>query len=634
MQGVDAMPEEQLSDVRSVERKRTVLEVEKAIRTRGGGMVTTLEHSVIKSTYPRRPYTDGWRVSVAFTDGRIRDVDILVSAAFPNVPPRAALVDRPAYLTWPHIEHDGILCLLNNLSEVDPDDPASVAINILGRAVQLVEKLIDGAIVDRDFKEEFLTYWFYGASNSAKDIVTLFEPVPPSREVSQYQHAGITYVGDDVDQLATWMSNRFGQKEATRCRHRAAPAAFIWLKEPPLPPQYPQTGADVLTLITDLGEDALTVANENALRQDAEILFLFAAKGRGGPGIVPVRVDRSDSQKEKGGEDEKLLHRGFRAGKSPAPLLLAKTFGRNKVRRTQIDRADAPWIHGRGQDRRSTSLSNKSVTVFGAGSVGSFVTQDLARAGVGHINIVDYDKLAWANVGRHVLGVTSVGQNKAVDLSRVLQAAFPHHIFSGWDMSTLSVLEEEVEDLLNVDLIVSAMGDWSAENSLNRWHLNHRDRLNIIYGWTEDHALAGSAVAISNEGGCLACGIDRIGNLIQPLTTWPSNQELQTEPSCADHYRPYGAIELANITNMISRVVVDELVSQSAKGYRKNWIGPVSEIVELGGLISPWANRIVGSDTKGEVMAMSQWPSGPCHQCGDPTRKGSVSSKELDAILD
>ena len=195
-------------------------------------------------------------------------------------------------------------------------------------------------------------------------------------------------------------------------------------------------------------------------------------------------------------------------------------------------------------------------------------------------------------------------------------------------------LDEEIEELLNVDLIVSAMGDWSAENALNRWHLNNRQGLNIIYGWTEDHALAGSAAVISSEGGCLACGIDRIGNLIQPLTTWPTAEDLQTEPSCADHYRPYGAIELANITNMISRVVVDELASPSAEGYRRNWIGPVGEIIELGGSITPWANKIVGRDSKGELMAMSQWPSGPCRQCGDPGKKGPATSKELEINLD
>ncbi|WP_168193050.1 ThiF family adenylyltransferase [Rhodophyticola sp. CCM32] len=167
-----------------------------------------------------------------------------------------------------------------------------------------------------------------------------------------------------------------------------------------------------MALISGLGEDVVTVANETALSQDAEVLFLFAANGRGGPGVVPVHVDRRDSQKGSGGKDEKMLHRGFRVGKSPAPLLLAKTFGTNKVRRTQVDRADAPWIHGRGQDRRSRSLGNKTVTVFGAGSVGSFVTQDLARSGVGHINIVDYDKLAWANVGRHVLGASSIGKTR------------------------------------------------------------------------------------------------------------------------------------------------------------------------------------------------------------------------------
>ena len=614
------MPEEEISDTRHVERKRAILDVEKALKGRIGGEVTRIEQSTLKSTYSHRPYMDGWRVPVEFTDGQVRAVDVLVSAAFPNVPPRAALLDRPAHLTWPHVEHDGILCLLNNLSEVDPDDPASVAINILGRAVRLVEELIDGTIIDRDFKEEFLTYWFYGASDSVKDVITLFEPVPPTRAVYHYRHDGITYVGNDVKQLSNWVGNRFGQKVARRCRHRALLGAIVWLKEPPLPSQYPQVGADMMTLFTELGEDAALVANKIALRQDAEVLFLFAAQGRGGPGIVPVHVDRRDSQKGRmGGDDQRVFHRGFRAGKSSDSQLLAKTFGRNKVRRSQVDRADAPWIHGRGKDTRSRTLSSRSVTVFGAGSVGSFVIQDLARAGVGHIKIVDYDTLAWANVGRHALGASSVGQNKAIGLSRVLLSDFPHHQFTGWDRSALSVLDEENEELLDVDLIVSAMGDWAAESALNRWHLRQGQSRNVIYGWTEDHALSGSAAVIASQGGCLACGIGRTGNLIQPLTTWPSGDDLHTEPSCADHYRPYGALELANITATISRVVVDELIGPSSASYRKNWIGSVRDIESFGGKITPWANKFVGIGCEGELMAKSQWPSGPCQQCGVQT---------------
>ncbi|SFJ46801.1 hypothetical protein SAMN03080618_03059 [Aquamicrobium aerolatum DSM 21857] len=47
----------------------------------------------------------GWRVPLEFSDC-VRRVDVMVSAAFPFQPPHVRLVDRPPYLTWPHVEAD------------------------------------------------------------------------------------------------------------------------------------------------------------------------------------------------------------------------------------------------------------------------------------------------------------------------------------------------------------------------------------------------------------------------------------------------------------------------------------------------------------------------------------------------
>ena len=76
-------------------------------------------------------------------------------------------------MTWPHVESDGILCLLPNMAECDPDDPFAVAENLLHRSVQLVEELIEGSIVERDFREEFLTYWAYKAHANGSNFFQL-----------------------------------------------------------------------------------------------------------------------------------------------------------------------------------------------------------------------------------------------------------------------------------------------------------------------------------------------------------------------------------------------------------------------------------------------------------------------------
>lgn len=603
------MPETEFSDGRDTSRRHALLAVERALREHVGPSLTRLEYAEIRSTYADRQYSDGWRFSVAFTDGETRRIDLVVSEVFPSIPPRAALVDRPDYLTWPHIEHDGILCLLNNLSEVDPNNPGAVALNIVNRAVRLVEELIEGKIVERDFREEFLTYWFYGASSSVRDVITLFDPPQSSCMMTSCLHEGVTYVGRDDDELAYWISNRFGEKASRRIRNRSKPVAYIWLSKPPLPQEYPQSGADVMALAHKESEANAQLLSESALQEATELLCLIAAEGRGGPGIVPVHIDRSAKLNGLGRTAKDQFHTGFRPGKTPDAIKLAKTFGTNTVRRTQVARADGPWIHGRGKDARSRELLGKSATVFGCGSVGSFVAENLARSGVGGLNLVDYDELVWANVGRHVLGATSVGRNKALALAERLQSEFPHLEIKGFDASANRVIAKDQLGLLDVDVIVSLMGNWASECLLDQWHGFNGRPLPVVYGWTEDHALAGSAVAVAKEGGSLACGLDSIGAPKMPAIIWSEDQQLDTEPSCADHYRPYGAVELAGTTTLISRMIVDELLNPSLASYRNLWIGRSNEIAALGGSINPVLLSEVGSEIVGSQVVKLAWPN-------------------------
>ena len=58
-------------------------------------------------------------------------------------------------------------------------------------------------------------------------------------------------------------------------------------------------------------------------------------------------------------------------------------------------------------------LQNVKVAIFGIGGVGSYTVEALARAGIGHLIIVDYDKYDITNINRQ-LGAThsTIGQYK------------------------------------------------------------------------------------------------------------------------------------------------------------------------------------------------------------------------------
>ena len=65
-------------------------------------------------------------------------------------------------------------------------------------------------------------------------------------------------------------------------------------------------------------------------------------------------------------------------------------------------------------DEAAERLNRARVIVFGAGGVGGYAIEALARAGIGTIGIVDPDSIAPSNLNRQILATTeSIGQNKA-----------------------------------------------------------------------------------------------------------------------------------------------------------------------------------------------------------------------------
>jgi len=60
-----------------------------------------------------------------------------------------------------------------------------------------------------------------------------------------------------------------------------------------------------------------------------------------------------------------------------------------------------------------SKLKDSKVAVFGLGGVGGYAVEALARAGVGHLDIIDNDKINPTNINRQIIALeSSVGQNK------------------------------------------------------------------------------------------------------------------------------------------------------------------------------------------------------------------------------
>ena len=595
--------------------QQAALQLETRLRERTQQVPERLDARVMERCYLRRPYVAGWRVGVNFSDGVMRRIDVVATAGFPTVPVRTALVDHPPFMTWPHVESDGILCLLPNMAECDPDDPYAVAEDLLGRSVRLVEELLEGSIIERDFREEFLTYWAYKSHEDGTRLFSLLTLAPPSRVVRVWRGNGLEVVGEHPRTLAEWVRRRFGDKVNATTEE----AAFIWLPKPPLPVEYPETATDLHALAAAAGQEAVAALGQAAIGEPDNVVAMLGALGRGGPGLIAVKVQNPRLLRSRPRFVTDPLSKGFRPGRTPKSLLLARYFGAGPVVRSSIQRADPNWVHGRGRDGRTVKLLDSTVVVVGCGSVGGPVACTLAQAGAGRIVLVDYDLLGWPNVSRHPLGASAVGSNKAEALTERLRADFPHlQIESRACYVENLLLQGDPELLEAADLIVAATGSWGAESALNRWHIEHGRPRPILYCWTEAHACAGHAVAIVREGGCFQCHIGRTGSPSFKVVEWTDGGDAsQEEPACGAHYHPYGPVELSYVTAMISDVAMDCLLSPPTSSFSRVFATTQHRIDELGGQLSDAWLAERGKGESGMRMVDRPWVKMDCAACGD-----------------
>lgn len=71
-------------------------------------------------------------------------------------------------------------------------------------------------------------------------------------------------------------------------------------------------------------------------------------------------------------------------------------------------------------------LKNKTVLVVGIGGVGSFCVEALARTGIGHLILVDKDKVESSNINRQLLAtIETINQVKVIVMKKRIQTLNP-----------------------------------------------------------------------------------------------------------------------------------------------------------------------------------------------------------------
>ena len=512
-----------------------------------------------------RLFESGWRVEVA--EGEIRPAGVnhffvVIDAAFPNSQPRILAPGMGSDFRWPHVEAEGLLCLR----------PTSVAAPAADRvrahladALELLNYSEEKCTAE--FEREFGAYWHQQAiqPQESRSVVSLVKPGGKSRQISFHldHRSSKMVIADTKAELKEWL-NSAGSPIGD---HGVLPGLLVRLKKPWAPAEFPKTVGDA---VKGLPEDAVRAT----LLPGRKSLFLFESTTVTGPVFAAVLATGAKSDKIKN---------GFRSWNQVPFEHIKRAMAQQRIERVVVSRVDAPWIHGRGHSADQAPLQARRIAVIGCGSIGSEVAELLVKTGVGELSLVDNDDLLSANLGRHLLGISYLGWNKAKGLATELRRQLPHLKIGATFTSKFERLKPaDLAWLARMDMIVTAGLDIEGEAAVNAWRQTLERQPAYLSTWVEAYALVGHAV--------LLFGKDDLMTRFEGerpafrLTDWPAGTGgLIVEAGCGNVFQPHGAVDLQTSIAMAAKLALDALLGRVSKSCRRVWFGDPEAVRTHGG---------------------------------------------------
>jgi molybdopterin-synthase adenylyltransferase len=220
-------------------------------------------------------------------------------------------------------------------------------------------------------------------------------------------------------------------------------------------------------------------------------------------------------------------------------------------------------------------LINKKILIAGCGSLGSQIACDLAKTGLGSIDICDFDNFRYENIYRHALGKESIGLNKAVALKSLIEKQIP--------FINVNAFPTKIEDLIShpnfvnneYDALILATGFPTTNLFVNQIIKTKFLQLPVIFTWIEPYGIGGHALLSSkSENGCYNCLYDN--NLHNKASFAGSDQPrsfAKKIAGCGSLFVPFSYLDATKTSNLAVRLLVSFLTGSEKGNPLLSWKG-------------------------------------------------------------
>lgn len=235
------------------------------------------------------------------------------------------------------------------------------------------------------------------------------------------------------------------------------------------------------------------------------------------------------------------------------------------------------------------ALESKKVLIVGLGSGGAPIAVELAKAGVGHFILMDFDRIELHNIARHICGVNELGRLKVNAVKDAILLKNPYAQVETYDIDMNKQLDILEKCVAESDLTIVATDEYASRYNINA-RLVKLGKVGL-FGRAVTRAEGGDILRVRPGGPCYAC---LTGNPIyhqnDEITDVRRARELGVIPAYVSDEDAHAMVQvglstdIAPINNMMVKLALNEL----SRGIE---CGISSLIEELTYDYYIWANR-------------------------------------------
>ncbi len=212
-------------------------------------------------------------------------------------------------------------------------------------------------------------------------------------------------------------------------------------------------------------------------------------------------------------------------------------------------------------------LKEKSATIIGLGSGGSFIAMELAAAGIGKLHLFDYDRLNRVNLFRHLCGQRDLGRKKVNAVADMIKEhMLPSEVFT-YDKNILKDVNELRKVINDADIVVCATDNIKSREMAN--YLAVLSNTNLVLVSTFDNARIGEIIhVIPGRSACYECTRHKLSEE-NSLDVFQTNENILPYSSQSTKKEPSQGTrtDIIIVAAMAAKVVIMSLINQSQLKY-------------------------------------------------------------------